>query len=78
MWGGVVRLYKKTWAYSYTYRAIYIETSLSIYKWALGCYKVHRGLYMGTSLIFLNLALYFSFISSFSILITFLYTFKST
>ena len=46
-------------------------TSLSIYKGALGRYKVYRGFYIGTSLIYLNLALYISFISSFSIFITF-------
>ena len=32
--------------------------SLSIYKGVLGCYKVYRGFYIGTSLIFLGLALY--------------------
>ena len=46
-------------------------TSSGIYKGASGCYEVYRGLYMGTSLMFLDLALYISFISSFSILWTF-------
>ena len=46
-------------------------TSSSIYKGALGHYKVYRGFYMGTSSIYLNLALYISFISSFSIFIIF-------
>ena len=51
--------------------AVYIGTSLSIYKGALCCYKVYRGLYIGTSLIFLDLALYISFNFSLSIFITF-------
>ena len=46
-------------------------TSLSVFKWALGRYKVHRGLYVGTSLMFLDLALCISFVSSFSIFIIF-------
>ena len=40
-------------------------TSPNIYKGTLSRYKVHRGLYIGTSLIFLNLKLkYFFFYNS--------------
>ena len=42
-----------------------------MFKQALGRYKVYRGLYIGTSLMFLDLALHISFISSFSIFIMF-------
>ena len=41
-------------------KTVYIKTSLSIYKGALDCYKVYRGLYIGTS-IFLNLGLIYFF-----------------
>jgi len=56
----VVRLREGAWTCCYAYRAIYMETSL-------GRCKVHRGLYMGTSLIFLGLALCIPLVSSFSI-----------
>ena len=46
-------------------------TSLSIYKGALSHCKVYRGLYIGISLIFLNLALYIPLVSSFSVFIIF-------
>ena len=53
----MVKLREGAWTYSYAYRAVYIGTSLSIYKGALGRCKVYRGFYVGTSLIFLDLAL---------------------
>jgi len=62
-------IYKGAWTYSY--RAIYIGTSLSIYKGALSHYKVYRGHYIGTSSMFLDLILYISFTSRFKIFITF-------
>jgi len=65
----VVGLRKGAWTYSY--RAIYIGTSPSIYKGALSRCKVYRGLYIGTSSIFLDLALYIPLVSSFGIFITF-------
>ena len=46
-------------------------TSLSIYKGALSHYKVYRGLYVGTSLMFLDLASYIPLVSSFDIFATF-------
>jgi len=48
-----------------------VGTSPSIYKGALSRCKVHRGYYMGTSLMFLDLILYISFTSSFGIFVTF-------
>ena len=67
----MVGLHKRGWTCGYTYKAIYVGTSLSIYKGALGRYKVYKSLHIKTSLIYLDLALYISFISSFSIFIIF-------
>ena len=46
-------------------------TSLSICEGALSCCKVYRGLYVGTSLIFLDLASCIPLVSSFGIFIIF-------
>ena len=43
-------------------------TFSSIYKGALDQCEIYKGLYIGTFLIFLDLALYIYFVSSFSIL----------
>ena len=67
--GTSLSIYKGAWTYDY--RAVYIGTSLSIYKGALSCCKVHRGYYIGTSSMFLDLILYISFTSSFRIFIIF-------
>ena len=67
-WRGVVGLREGGWTCSYTYKAIYMGTSSGIYEGALGCCEVYKGLHMGTFLMFLDLALCISFISSFSIL----------
>ena len=64
----MVRLCKGGWTYDYAYKAVYMGTFSSIYKGALGQCEVYRGLYMGTFLIFLDLALYIYFVFSFSIL----------
>ena len=57
--------------FSFKYSFIYIGTSLSIYKGALSHYKVHRGLYVGTFSMFLDLASCITLVSSFSIFVTF-------
>ena len=53
----MVRLRERAWTYGYAYRATHMGTSSSMYKGALGYYKVYRSLYMGTSLIFLDMGL---------------------
>jgi hypothetical protein len=70
-WRGVVGLREGARTCGHAYRAVHVGTSSSMFKWALGRCKVHRGLYMGTSSMFLDLALCISFVSSFSIFVTF-------
>ena len=51
----MVRLREGAWTYGHAYRAVYVGTSPSIYKGVSSRCKVHRGLYVGTSSMFLDL-----------------------
>ena len=65
-WCGLVT--RGAWTCGYAYRAVHIGTSLSMCKGASGHCKVYRGLYVGTSSMFLNLALCIPLVSSFGFL----------